>query len=67
MAFIMEVLVEETTQDIDGIPRLVEVWKAIRPTGGVPYEYTEKAQAERMARLCYPGIEHAGKVRVMEV
>ncbi len=31
----------------------VKVWRAIRPTGGKPYEYESRPEAEAMARMCY--------------
>ena len=40
-------------------------WKDVHPTGGQPYEYDTKEEAERMAYICYgndPSI-----VRVVEV
>lgn len=29
------------------------VWKAIRPTGGSPYEFKTKQEAIQMAEMCY--------------
>lgn len=28
-------------------------WKAVHPTGGQPYRYDTREEAERMARICY--------------
>lgn len=28
-------------------------WRAVRPTGGQPYEYATREEAEKMAALCY--------------
>ena len=30
-----------------------ERWSDVRPTGGPPYEYATKEEAEDMARICY--------------
>lgn len=40
-------------------------WSDVHPTGGTPYEYTTRKEAEDMARICYgndPAI-----VRVIEI
>lgn len=29
-------------------------WRAVRPTGGDPYKYETKEEAEDMLRMCYP-------------
>jgi|TARA_R100001086_G_scaffold183474_1_gene102326 hypothetical protein len=29
-------------------------WKSIHPTGGEPYEYTDKREAFNMLSMCYP-------------
>ena len=29
-------------------------WASVRPSGGKPYEYDTRAEAERMADICYP-------------
>lgn len=45
--------------------RNVDVWRDVRPTGGQPYRYETREEAERMARFCYdvdPSV-----VRVVEV
>jgi hypothetical protein len=46
-------------------------WKSIHPTGGEPYEYTNKDEAMRMLRMCYPDQVSFGElgktVRVKEL
>lgn len=31
-----------------------EEWRSIRPSGGKPYVYETREEAERMLRICYP-------------
>lgn len=31
-------------------------WRSIRPTGGEPYRYNTKEEAERMLDMCYPAV-----------
>ena len=42
-------------------------WKSIKPTGGQPYRYETRAEAENMINICYPGIENADIRRIVEV
>jgi len=42
-------------------------WRALRPSGSeIPYRYATREEAERMADMCYPGIEHRDFVKVVE-
>ncbi len=40
-------------------------WQRVRPTGGKPYEYETRAEAESMRRLCYDA--DSTQARVVEV
>jgi hypothetical protein len=60
MKYRFQVLLETR---VNGVP--VKEWKDVHPTGGQPYEYDTRREAEDMARMCYgndPSI-----VRVREV
>jgi hypothetical protein len=50
MGYQIEVLIEEPAACGHGKERH---WRAVRPTGGAPYEYATHAQAANMARICY--------------
>lgn len=56
--FYIEVLVKEGKD---------HVWKKVRPTGGAPYRYPVRDDAEEVARMCYPDEWRIrGGVRVVE-
>ncbi len=38
-------------------------WRWLRPTGGKPYQYTERQKADEMRDMCYPD-EPRSTVRV---
>jgi hypothetical protein len=43
-------------------------WHAVRPSGGEPYRYETKQEAEKMLRICYgPPLMDSDKQRVREV
>jgi hypothetical protein len=42
-------------------------WESIRPTGGAPYRFATREEAEATARMCYPGDwERRGGVRILD-
>lgn len=41
-------------------------WSQMRPSGGRPYRYQSRDEAERMAQICYP-LSGENVVRVTEV
>lgn len=44
-----------------------EVWEAMRPSGdSQPYQWTHREIAERMIRICCPGMNET-EVKVVEV
>ena len=57
----MEVSVKELQADGP-----VKVWRKVHPTGGKPYVYETRAEAERMLRMCYPLLLES-EARVVEV
>ena len=66
MPYSMEVLIEETQTCDAGHQHRVKVWRKVRPTGGAPYIYETRAEAERMLRMCYP-LKLEDEARVIEV
>jgi hypothetical protein len=42
-----------------------EVWQALHPTGGEPYSWGTRREAETMMNMCYPS--HKDKARVVEI
>lgn len=61
MAYGFQVLVTELNSE----GHKVYVWKDVHPTGGQSYRYASRAEAEKMARICYGG--DPSLVRVVEV
>ena len=41
-------------------------WKAVHPSGGKPYEYTDKAEASRMLNMCYGSLT-ADQARIRNI
>ena len=41
-----------------------ETWRPLHGVGQEPYTWATKREAEAMLDLCYPGIEHAHRVRI---
>ena len=40
-------------------------WRSVHPTGGKPYEYETREEADRMLNICYPE-QTSNEVRVIE-
>lgn len=47
MPYEMQVLVSTTMNG-------EQEWRSVRPSGGTPYRYETREQAESMLRTCYP-------------